>query len=93
MNRIKNQKTEKIKVVVKKQKASFTGRKKIGEDLIDDVEDLDNQAIRHILIEQGLLKPKKGEIDEKSIGPEIEAENSIYLFNRHSCFRRNIYYI
>ena len=71
MNRIKNQKTEKFKVVMKKQKASFTGRKTIGEDLIDDVEDLDNQAIRLILIDQGLLKAKKGEIDEKNIGPEI----------------------
>jgi hypothetical protein len=54
---------------------------------------LDNGAVRSLLIEQGVLKAKKGEIDEKKIGLEIEAENSIYLFNRDSCFRRNIFYI
>lgn len=46
-----------------------------------------------ILIEQGILKARPGEIDEKKIGPQIEAENSLYLFNRKGCFRRNIYYI
>ena len=40
-----------------------------------------------------MIKAKKGEIDEKLIGPEIEAENSVYLFNRKSCFRRNVYYV
>ena len=93
VKKIQSTKSERIKIVMKKQKASFTGRKTIGEDLIDDVEDLDNHSIRLILIEQGLLKAKKNEIDEKKIGPEIEAENSVYLFNRTSCFRKNIYYI
>ena len=60
---------------------------------MDEVEDLDNRAVRLLLIDQGILKAKKGEIDEKKIGPEIAAENSIYLFNRNGCFRRNVYVI
>ena len=57
------------------------------------MEDMDNADIRDLLIDQGIIKAKPGEIDEKQIGPEIEANNSIYLFNRNSCFRRNIFYI
>lgn len=40
-----------------------------------------------------MIKAKKGEFDEKDVGPEIEAENSIYLFNRKGCFRRNVNFI
>lgn len=46
-----------------------------------------------LLIQQGILKAKKGEIDEKNIGMDIAAENSVYLFNRNGCFRRNAYYL
>ena len=76
----------------KKQKKSFTGRKIIGEE-IQDLDELDKEQVRKLLINHGVLKAKKGEIDNKRIGSEIAAENSVYLFNRHSCFRRNIYYI
>lgn len=82
------------KFTMKKTKASFTGGKRLfNENLIEDVEDLDNNTIRLILIDQGLLKAKKGEIDNKLVGPEIMAENSVYLFGRHSCFRRNVHFI
>ena len=77
----------------KKAKASFTGRKNHMEEYVDSVEDMDNEMVRLLLINEGLIKAKKGEFDEKLIGPEIEAENSVYLFNRHSCFRRNVYYV
>jgi hypothetical protein len=61
--------------------------------LIEAVEDMDNKTIRLLLIDSGLLKAKKGEIDEKNVGQEIHAENSVYLFARDSCFRRNVHYI
>ena len=80
-------------VKMKKQKASFTGTKIFKDEMIDDIEDLDNKDVRMILIEQGIIKARKGEIDEKKIGPSIEAENSLYLFNRLGCFRRNVFYI
>ena len=54
---------------------------------------MDKEQVRKLLINHGVIKPKKGEIDDKRIGPEIAADNSVYLFNRNSCFRRNIYYI
>ena len=82
------------KFAVKKQKASFTGTKRLfNENTIEDVEDLDNATIRRILIDNGVLKAQKGEIDQKLIGPDIMAENSIYLFGRHGCFRKNVYFI
>ena len=61
--------------------------------LIEDVEDLDNAAVRLILIEEGLLKANKGEIDEKIIDTDVHADNSVYLFERKSCFRKNVYYV
>jgi len=54
---------------------------------------MDHKTIRLMLIDQGALKAKKGEIDEKNVGPEIQAEHSVYLFARKSCFRRNVHYI
>ena len=82
------------KFIMKRQKASFTGGQRLfNENIIEEVEDLDNKTIRLILIDQGLLKAKKGEVDHKLVGTEIAAENSVYLFGRNSCFRRNIHFI
>ena len=47
-----------------------------------------------MLVENGILKAtEKDNIDAKEVGKEIEAENSIYLFNRNGCFRRNVHFI
>ena len=48
-----------------------------------------------MLVENGFLKAsKEDKIDSKKIDEnEIKADNSMYLFNRSSCFRRNIYFI
>ena len=52
------------------------------------------EEIRKLLVDDGLIKAqKKDNIDKKLVGKEIHAENSIYLFNRHSCFRRNVHFI
>ena len=90
---VKSTKTSKIEIKKKKQKASFTGNKRINEEFIEEVEDLDHKTVRLLLIKEGILKANKGEIDEKNIGTEIEADNSVYLFNRDSRFRKNIYFI
>ena len=47
-----------------------------------------------MLVENGFLKARKeDEIDFKLVGPEIAAENSIYLFPRESRFRRNVHFV
>ena len=62
---------------------------------LDDIEDMNKDAVRKLLVEHGLLKARKEDnidrflVDEK----EIHAENSIYLFPRKSCFRRHVHFI
>ena len=47
-----------------------------------------------MLVEHGFLKANKDDkIDNKLVGPEIEANNSLYLFGRGTCFRRNCHFI
>ena len=61
---------------------------------LDDIEEMTQSEIRLLLVEKGILKARKEDnIDKKLVGPEIHAEKSIYLFRRHSCFRRNVHFI
>lgn len=47
-----------------------------------------------MLVENGILKARADDhIDYKLVGTEIEAENSVYLFARKSCFRRNVHFL
>ena len=47
-----------------------------------------------MLVENGILKATESDnIDAKEVGNDIEAENSVYLFNRHGCFRRNVHFV
>ena len=47
-----------------------------------------------MLVENGILKANASdEIDNKLVGLEIEADNSLYLFHRDICFRRNCHFI
>jgi len=41
-----------------KVKASFTGVKKIREEDFDDIEDMDSEEIRKLLVSNGVLKPR-----------------------------------
>ena len=75
-------------------RANFTGTKKLREEDLDDIEDMNSEEIRALLVSNGISKARKtDEIDHKLVGPEIHADNSLYLFKRHSCFRRNIHFI
>lgn len=77
----------------KQSKASFTGRNDKIQEYTEAVEDMDNDVVRLLLIDKGMIKAKKGEIDEKKIWEaEIAADKSVYLFHRDGCFRRNVYY-
>ena len=64
------------------------------EDDLQDVEEMTKDEIRDMLVEEGFLKARKGDKkDLKEVGKEIEAENSIYLFHRTNCFRRNVHFV
>ena len=55
---------------------------------------MDEEQIRKFLIEKKILKPRaEDNIDKKLVGPEIQADYSIYLFHHEGCFRRNIHFI
>lgn len=71
------------------------GQNKLREEDLDEVEDMDENDIRKMLVEHGYLKPRDtDEIDLKEIKKGvIECEYSVYLFRREGCFRRNVYYI
>ena len=59
-----------------------------------DLEDMDSVEVRRMLVENGILKATESDnIDAKEVGNDIEAENSVYLFNRHGCFRRNVHFV
>ena len=78
----------------KKDVSSFTGKRTLREDDFDDIDSMTAEEIRKLLVDDGLIKAqKKDNIDKKLVGKEIHAENSIYLFNRHKCFRRNVNFI
>lgn len=79
----------------KKQQANFTGQVKIREADFDDIDDMNPEEIRKMLVEHGALKARKTDkVDHKFVDPAtIEAENSLYLFNRNGCFRRNVHFI
>ena len=79
----------------KKQRASFTGNNRLREEDLDDIDDMDPDYIRKLLVEKKILKPlEEDRKNDKELSEnEIECDNSIYLFNRNTCFRKYIYFI
>lgn len=78
----------------KKDQASFTGRKALRDEDLEDIEDMTAEEIRALLVRNGHLKARASDgIDKKEVGDEIHADNSIYLFHRRACFRRNVHFI
>ena len=79
----------------KKQRANFTGTMRLREADLDDIEDMSPEEIRRMLVDTGFLKARKSDnIDKKLVEPDvIFADDSVYLFNRHGCFRRNCHFV
>ena len=88
------QKREQNEEEAKKKKtttATFTGKRAVNEELaVENVTDLDRDSIKKLLIDQGIIKKSKQDRDEE-ISPDICCENSVYLFNRKSWFRKQMY--
>lgn len=55
---------------------------------------METEEIRMMLVENDILKARKTDnIDRSEVGEDIKADNSIYLFHRNSCFRRNVHFV
>ena len=54
------------------QPSSFTGRKQLREEDLENIDDMTPEEIRSLLVKQGLLKAQpKDAIDNKEVGVEI----------------------
>ena len=77
-----------------KLRANFTGQKRLRESDLDNIDEMDTEEIRMMLVENGILKARKSDnIDRTEVGKEIKADHSIYLFHRNSCFRKNVHFV
>lgn len=64
------------------------------EEDFEDIEEMTQMDIRKKLVDHGFLKARKEDnIDMKLVEEDIKADNSIYLFHRKGCFRRNVHFV
>ena len=61
--------------------------KAVAEDHIDDIDDLDELMIREIFLDEGLIKKKDPDREERLMYTGIDCENSLYLFHKKNKFR------
>ena len=61
------------------------------EKIIDDLEDLEAKDIVRHLKAAKVIKVKDRKWKERPIDDSVEAENSLYIWNRRSYFRRLCY--
>lgn len=68
---------------------SKVGQKKssVEEICVDDVDDLDEKAIREIFMDVGLIKKKDKEREKRLMYQGIKCEVSQYLFTKQNRFR------
>lgn len=58
------------------------------DELIDDIDDLDENALRNYLVDLNFVKQEKHEIKPVTfVDAEIECENSLYMFSQTNRFR------
>lgn len=61
------------------------------EEFIDDIEDMDQQLIREIFMDEGLIKKKDPEREQRLLYHGIHCQQSLYLFSKQSRFRLFLY--
>ena len=78
-----------------KHQANFTGNAKIKEgfDMVEDLDELDPNSIRKMLISTKVIRDKSQKSKDWVIPVQIECQKSIYVFNRKGIFRRTCYYV
>ena len=62
-------------------------------DMVDDLDDLDVESFRKMLIKAKLVRENTKNIKEWVIPKKIECDNSIYIFNRHGMIRRIFHFV
>ena len=62
-------------------------------EVVDDLDELEPRHIENMLVKTAVIKEKPKERKDWRVPAEIECNNSIYLFNRESLFRRAIYHV
>ena len=79
----------------KQANVNFDGKQKLRVVDLENIEEMETEKVRQILVEKGKLKAKAiDNIDKKKVDKDvIHADRSVYLFHRDGCFRRNIFYI
>lgn len=79
----------------KKKKKGMAGLVQMGHDneIFDDIEDVDEETIRKLFLDEGILKDKTGERKKAKMFQGNYCEISCYLFKKKSKFRECIYNI
>jgi hypothetical protein len=55
--------------------------------IVDDIEDLDAEAIREKFMDMGIIKDKTNKRKEDNMFKDVTAELSFYLFSKEGAFR------
>jgi hypothetical protein len=66
-------------------------RKKKEEEMFDDVDDIDEKAIREIFMDSGLIKKKDPEREKRLLYNGIQCERSLYIFSKQNWIRLFMY--
>ena len=66
-------------------------RKSPEEVLVEDIDDLEEQAIREIFMDEGIIKKKDLEREKKRLYAGVECEFALYIFHKKGCFRLSLY--
>lgn len=66
-------------------------KRKPEELLVDDIDDLEENAIREIFMDEGIIKKKDAAREKARLYAGIECEFSLYLFKKQGCVRLMFY--
>jgi|LauGreDrversion4_2_1035121.scaffolds.fasta_scaffold469800_2 hypothetical protein len=66
-------------------------KSKKEEEMIDDVDDIDEKAIREIFMDAGLIKKKDPEREKRLLYNGISCERSLYIFSKKNWIRLFMY--
>lgn len=59
--------------------------------VVEDIDDLEEHAIREIFMDEGIIKKKDKERERQLLYAGVESENSLYLFSKPNKFRLFLY--
>ena len=62
-------------------------QKKLVDEHVDDIDDIEESKIREIFMDEGLIKKKDKEREQRLLYQGIKCEKSIYMFSKQNRFR------